>query len=163
MARDLDGSLGPLRRFLERDLEIVAEVTATLRTAAAASAAEQVAEPEDVAQPAKQILETLEHGGIEASARRGADAGMTEPVVQAALLGVGEDRVRFRRFLEFLLGRVVAWIAIGMVLHRLLAVGALDLGVAGTARHAEDLVVIPLAHGLATFAIAGRSNRSPIM
>ena len=88
---------------------------------------------------------------------------MTEPVVQAALLGVGEDRVCFRRLLESLLRRVIAWIAIGMVFHRLLAVGALDLGVARTARHAEDLVVIPLAHGLATFTIAGRSNRSPIM
>ena len=88
---------------------------------------------------------------------------MTEPVVQAALLGVGKDRVCFRRLLEFLFRRVIAWIAIGVVLHRQLAVGALDLGVASTARHTEDLVVVPLAHGLATFTIAGRSNRSPIV
>ena len=68
LTRDLDGRLGPSRRLLERDLEIVAEVAAALRTAAAASAAEQIAEPEHVAQPAKQILETLEDGRVEASA-----------------------------------------------------------------------------------------------
>ena len=57
-----------MRRLLERDLEVVAEVAAALRTAAAASAAEQIAEPEDVAQAAKQILETLEDGRVEAGA-----------------------------------------------------------------------------------------------
>ena len=54
---------------------------------------------------------------------------MAEAVVEAALLGVGEHRVRLGRFLELLLGRLVARIAIRVVLHRQLAVRALDLAV----------------------------------
>ena len=42
--------------------------------------------------------------------------------------GVGEHGVRLGRFLELLLGRLVARIAIRVVLHRQLAVGALQLG-----------------------------------
>src|SRR5436305_937519 len=44
-----------------------------------------------------------------------------------------------------------------------LAVGALDRRVGGVAWNAEDLVIVPLAHPLATFTIAGRSSRSPSM
>ena len=64
-----------------------------------------------------------------AGARAG-DAGMTEAVVQAALLRVGQDGVRLRRFLERLLRLVIAGIAIGMEFQRELAIRALDLYIA---------------------------------
>ena len=88
---------------------------------------------------------------------------MAESVVEAALFGIGEDRVRLGGLLELLLGRGVVRIAVRMELHRQLPVGALDLAVGRGARDAEDLVVIALAHDVATFTIAGLSNRSPIM
>ncbi len=88
---------------------------------------------------------------------------MTEAVVEAALLRVAQDGVRLGRFLEALLGRLVAGIAIRVVLHRELAIRALQLALGGRPRDAEHFVVVALAHALATFTIAGRSRRSPIM
>ena len=55
-------------------------------------------------------------------------AGVAEAIVEAALLGVGENRVRLGALLEFLFGELVARIAIRVELHRQLAVRALDLG-----------------------------------
>ena len=106
--------------------------------------------------------------GIEpARARRGADAGVAEPVVQAALLGVGEHRVRFGRHLELFFGFRVARIAIRVMFHGQLAIGALDLDLGRRPRNPEDLVVVLLAccafaHAFATFTIAGRSSLSPM-
>ncbi len=116
----------PSRRLLERDLEVVAQVGAALRSAAPPPAAEHVAEAEDVAEPAEDVLEAGEDGGIEAARGRAAETGVTEAVVHVALVGVGEDRVGLGRFLELLFGCLVAGIAIGMVLQRQLAVRALD-------------------------------------
>ena len=56
-----------------------------------------------------------------------ADAGVAEAIVGRALLRVGEHGVRLGRFLELLLGGLVAGIAVRVVLQRQLAVGALDL------------------------------------
>ena len=86
-----------------------------------------------------------------------------------ALLFVGEHGVRLGRFLEALFGLVVAGIAVGVVLQRELAVGALDLPISGLPLELEDLVVVALAHArphcapFATFTIDGRSSRSPSM
>ena len=88
---------------------------------------------------------------------------MAEPIVQLPLFIVREDGVGFRAFLELVLGRLVARIAVRVELHREPAIRALDFRFAGAARHAEDFVVIPLAHAFATFTMACRSNRSPIM
>ncbi len=43
------------------------------------------------------------------------DAGMAEAVVEAALLGVGQNGVGFGRLLELFFGGLVAGIAIGMM------------------------------------------------
>ncbi len=166
LPRNLDGRFGAARRFLERDLEVVAQIGAALRAAAAPAAAEQIAEAEHVAEDvAEDVAELGEDRRIEAAAGagRGAHARVAEAVVQAALLGVGEHRVRLGALLELLFGGLVARIAIRVVLHRQLAVRALDLDVGRRARDAEDLVVVALAHAFATFTIAGRSSRSPIM
>ena len=88
----------PRGRLLERDLEVVAQIGAALRAAAPAAAAEQIAEAEHVAEDvAEDVAELGEHATDRSRRRRRppTDAGMAEAVVQAALLGVGEDRVRF--------------------------------------------------------------------
>ena len=64
-----------------------------------------------------------------------------------ALLRVGEHLVGLLGLLEFLLRGLVIRIAVRMMLHRELAIGLLDLLVAGVFRHTQDLVVIALGHG----------------
>ena len=92
-----------------------------------------------------------------------------QAVNSAANAGGGFDPSVFAEFgdLGDILGNMFGFgavrVAIRMVLERLLAVRALDLLVGAVTRDAEDLVVIPLAHPLATFTIAGRSRRSPSM
>ena len=85
---------------------------------------------------------------------------MAEAVVAVPLLRVRQNAVRLGRFLEFLFSGVIARIAIGMVLQRQLAVGALDLHLGGGPGDAEDFVVVAFAHAFATFTMAGRSSRS---
>ncbi len=96
-----------------------------------------------------------------AAAGAAGDAGVTEAVVASALVVVGEHGVGLGRFLEFVLGRLVAGIPIGMVLKRELAVRALDLRIGGRLADAENFVVVAPAHdAFATLTRAGRSNRS---
>src|SRR5262249_48867328 len=132
-ARDLDLGLDPRGGVLEGDLELVLEIFAASRArpAPAAAAGEEVFE--DVLEEGAEsgIAEVRTHTG-----RR------SEPVEVSALVGIGQDGVRLVHFLEPLLGVFVAAVAIGVVLHRELAIGLLDLGLAGGARDAEDLVVV---------------------
>src|SRR5438094_1904579 len=118
LARNLNGRFSAAGGFLERDLEVVPKIGATLRSAAPAAAAEQIAEAEDVAEPAENVFEAGEDTRIEATAGSGrADALMAESIVQAALGGVGEDGVRFRSLFEFFFGGTIARVAIRVVLH----------------------------------------------
>ena len=105
-----------LGRLVERDLQVVAQVGAALRAAAPAPAAEDVAEAEDVAQAAEDVLEAGEDGRVEAAGGGAAEAGVAEAVVHVPLVGVGEHRVGLGRFLELLLGRLVARVAVRVVL-----------------------------------------------
>src|ERR1051326_527344 len=163
-ARNLDRRFRAARRFLEPDLEVVPQIGSALGSAAAPSA-EQVAEAEHVAENVGEIAELGEHRRVEsgARARGGADALMAEPIVQIALLGVRQHGVRLGALLEFLLGGLIARIAIRVVLRSELAVGALDFDFRRGPADFEDLVVIALAHAFATLTIAGRRRRSPIM
>ena len=88
---------------------------------------------------------------------------MAEAVVHVALVGVGQHRVGLGRFLELVLRLLVAGVAIGVVLQRQLAVGALDFLIGRGLGDAEHFVVVALAHEAATLTIAGRSRRSPSM
>ena len=88
---------------------------------------------------------------------------MAEAVVQAPLFRVGQDGIRLRAFFELLFSRFVAWISVRMVFQRELAIRALDLDLGRRTRDAQHFVVVALAHAFATFTIAGRSRRSPIM
>src|SRR5690606_2257074 len=132
---DLDGRLGALRGFLEGDFEIVAKIGAALR--AAGPAPEDVAEAEHAAQDVAEVAELAEDRRVEAAAgRSGTDAGVAEPVVAGAFVGVREHRIRLGRLLEAILGNAVSRIAIGVILHGEPAVRALDLTLVGGLRHA---------------------------
>ena len=74
---------------------------------------------------------------------------VTELVVALALGRVTEHFVRFSAFFEFDFGfdLAVAVVAVGVILHRQLAIGALDLVVAATLRDAKHLVIIPFHRG----------------
>src|SRR5690606_35292318 len=165
----LDRRLGAGVRLFERDLEVVAQVRATLWTSAAAPA-EDIAEPEDIAQVREEVAEVGEDRRIEALGAARVHALVAEAVVARALLLVGKDRIRFGGLLEALFGLCVARIAIGVVLQRELAIRALDFVVGRAALDAQNLVVVTLhgrRHALvptacATRTIDGRINRSPI-
>src|SRR6185503_16244013 len=150
--------------FLERDLEVVAQIGAALRPAAPpAAAAEHLAEAEEIAEVAEDVFEPGERIRIESARAGAADAGVAETIVGRPLVGVGDDRVGFRGFLEGFLGLVIAGVPIRVVLQRQLAVRTLDLLIRRVSSDSEDLVIIPLAHPFATFTIDGRSSRSPSM
>src|ERR671931_681787 len=52
LPRNLNRRLGAARRFVERDLQVVPEIGAALRTAAAPRAAEEIAEAEQITEAA---------------------------------------------------------------------------------------------------------------
>src|SRR5581483_3890799 len=107
--------------FLERDLHVVAQVSAALAAAAAA-----------LARHAEEIFENVGEGrgesGAEArpaAARALLEGGVAEAVIGGALLAVLEDLVGFVDFLETDFAFGVAGIAVRMPLHRELAKGRL--------------------------------------
>src|SRR5262249_260516 len=131
---DLDLSVEPGGGVLEGDLQLVLEIF-TARgpgPAPAPPAGEEVLE---------DVLEEGAKPGI-AEAGAHARAGGAEPGEVGALVRIGQDAVRLVDFFEPGLGLLVAAVAIGMELHRELAIGLLDLGLAGGARDAENLVVV---------------------
>ena len=67
---------------------------------------------------------------------------MPKAIIQRPLLTVRQNCVGLRDFLEFIFRVRVIRIAIGMVRHRKLAIGALDLHFGGRTGDAEDLVII---------------------
>jgi hypothetical protein len=151
-ARDADLRLLAGRRLLQRDLHRVAEVVAAvdllLAAARAPAAAEDVAE--DVAEGLGEAAEPLRSGAAAPAGHVGVDAGMAELVVGGPLLGVGEHLVGLLGLLEFLLRllgrRVLALVAVRVVLHGQLAVGLLDVFLGRVLRHAQDVVVVALGH-----------------
>ena len=116
------------------------------------------AEAEEVAEDVGEVREDVrvEARTLPAGALH---AGVAEPVVARALFGVAEHGVGLGRFLEAFLGLLVAGIAIGVVLQRQLAIGALDVLLVRAPFDAEDFVVVAAAHALATLTMAGRSSR----
>src|SRR6266404_3322607 len=138
-ARQRDRLLDAERRLLEREVEVVAQILAAAGAALRPSAARL---PEEVAEDAAE--DVLEAGvEVEAAAAEAVERGVTEPVVLRPAVGVGEHLIRRRRFLEPLLGFLVAGIPIRMELERHLTIGALQLLVVAPPIDAENLVEIP--------------------
>src|SRR5262249_49705290 len=141
IAAHLDFGLLAEGGLFEGQRQVAAGVTAALRPAAPASAAHVHAEKvaEDIAE---DIAEIGEVGRIEAAEAAAVQAGMSVLVIASALVRVHQHTVRLGALLELLFRLAVPRIAVGMVLHRQLAVGALDLLVGGRAGHAQDFVVV---------------------
>src|SRR5690606_2356630 len=74
--------------------------------------------------------------------------GMTELVVGGTLLIVLQDVIGLVNFLELLLGRRIARIAVRMILHGELAISLLDFIALRTSGHAQDIVIVLLRHEL---------------
>ena len=130
-------------RFFEFQREILAEVGPALYAIATASTAstEDVAEAEELAE---DVAEILEYSWIESCALRSgaAQAGVTEPVVDSTLFGVGEDGIRLADFLELLFCIRIIGIAVRMILKSQLAIGGLELDLGDGAGYAQHLVII---------------------
>src|SRR6185437_2573301 len=133
-----------LEGVFQADLEVVSEVAAAPRPLAAL-AADEIAEHlvEDVGKAAGAEAEAGAAAGTVAAVLEG---GVTEAVIGRALLLVREDLVGLAQLLELVLGRRVPRVAVGVVLHRQLAIGLLDVLGAGPAPHAQELVKILLSH-----------------
>src|ERR1700757_3691722 len=109
--------------LLKFQREILAQVGAALGPGAAApSSAENIAKTKKLS---KDVGQVLERAGIEAGTGSGAsDTSMAKAVVHGTLLGVAQDSVGFAGFLEFLFRIRVVRVAVGVILHRQLAIGA---------------------------------------
>ena len=164
--RNLDFHRLSERRLFEGQSQVVAEVVAFHRPAAASATAallaENVAETENLAEQIAQI----HGGGIEARATAHSGKSlMAVSVVCGALLRVREYAVSFGGFLELLLGGMVAGIPVGMELESELTVGALQFLIARPAFDAQNLVIIAFCHRhcfrfLKNFVVLG-INRYP--
>src|SRR5882724_1141705 len=123
-------------RLLQRDRHVVAQIGAAPARLAAAPASGELAE---------HLLEDVgEAAGVEFEAAEAARAriavlerGMTVAVIGGALLIILEDVVGFVDFLELVLGRLVALIAVRVEFHGLRPIRLLDLVGVGAARDAE--------------------------
>src|SRR5271154_328139 len=71
---------------------------------------------------------------------------MTVSVVGCALVGVRKHAVGFAGFLEALLGFGIARVAVGVVLHRQLAICGLQFGFTYVPGDPEDFIVVCFAH-----------------
>src|SRR3989475_596823 len=140
----------------QRELERPLQVRPTVPVASALAAAEDRVDPAQAPEVAHEDVERL--GQVEmreaepalaappgARRRTAPQARFTVAVVDGALVGIAQHLVRLGEPLEPLLG-VVALVAIGMVVHRELAIGLLDVGLGSVARHSQNPVVVRRPH-----------------
>ena len=128
--------------LLERDLQIVAQVRAALRSgrsllrsAAAACAAEEHVEDVGDAVAARETAETTGAG------RAGISYG-TEAIVLLTLLRVAQHLVRFVDLFELVLGRGFVGSDVGVMDPREPAVRTLDIGLGCVTFDAEHRIII---------------------
>jgi len=148
LLRDLEFHLAAGRRLLEAQAQIVAQVGAAVAhapTAAAPAEAEQVAEhvAEHIAEVAEG-MRILEASMAPEILHLRIDAGMAVLVVAGALVLVGQHFVGLGDLAEALGRRLIVRIAVRMILHGQLAVGALDRVQVRVLGHAQNFVIIAL-------------------
>ena len=112
--------------------------------APAASTAEDVAE--DVAEIKARCTRTARTERIAAAHAARFERRVAVLVVGRTLLSVGQGLVGFLRFLELLFRLRIVRIAVGVVLHRQLAISLFDLFLRRVAVDAEDFVIVFFAH-----------------
>ena len=114
------------------------------------SAATETSEAGESATTAKYITEHGEYVvHAETTARESTESAHirtveTKLIVLLAFLWVVENVVGFGGLFEFLLGLLAAWIPVWMVFDGYLAIGFLDLILAGILVYAQHLVVVSL-------------------
>src|SRR5579872_4062857 len=74
------------------------------------------------------------------------DTRMPKTIIRSPLVGVAQHLVGLARFLELLLGGMIAGVPVWMILQCLLAIGALQLLVVRITRNTQDLVIVSFAH-----------------
>src|SRR5690606_3601311 len=130
-------------RLLEIHAQLVGEVGAAKHLAAAAAAAAK-----DIAEHvAENVAETVRPEAA-GPARPGANAFVSELVVGRTLLGAVQDVIGLADFLELARFRLVALVAIGVVLHGETPVRFLDVLFGRRSGYAEDVVIITFGHRL---------------
>ena len=146
---DLNLLIHAERRFLERDLHVVAQIGAALPSFAIrrGPAAEKRLEDSSAAAAATENFpENIERIVETAAASRGplGERGVAEAIVGRALVGIHQDVVGFAELFEFLLGVRVVRVFVGVKLDRELAVGALHFLFGRGPRDGQDFVIIAL-------------------
>src|SRR5512139_1513282 len=141
--RNLDGLLRTEDRRLKGEAHIVEKIGSRLRRVPAPRS--PAAEPEEifeqVAEGGEDIVEAAEAGKTATL-----EALMTELVVDAPLLWIAKHFVGLGRLLEPLFRLFISWIPVGVMPQRELAVGFLDLVLAGVSTDTEYLIVVPFTH-----------------
>src|SRR5690606_9406558 len=118
-----------------------------------AAAARGVAHPRATWSPAEggeDVLEAAAPTGTTGPEAGAATRHLADRVVLLALLLVGQHRVRLTDVLELLLGRRVTGVLVRVVLAGELAIGLLDVGIAGVGGDAEDGIEVLLEPVLAS-------------
>ena len=141
-ARETDLGIHPEDGVFEINLKLVLQIRATPRTTPS-SPSEKVSEAEKVAENVGKIAEI---GRIEAARSRAAKPLVPEAIIAASLVPIAQDAVGLRRPLELVLGLGIPRVAVRVILHRQLAVGALNLLIPRVAWDAELFVVVLLFH-----------------
>src|SRR5262249_21068973 len=137
--RHADRRLFAAERLLERHLEIITQVAAAiLPSPTAHDLAEHLVE--DVGKATGGEAETT---WVSATLLKG---GMAEAIIGGTLLIVFKDVVSFVEVLEFLLGVLVAGIAIGVMLHCELAISSLEFVGAARLGDPECFVKVLFRH-----------------
>src|ERR1700683_2181121 len=128
-------------RFLEFQGQVFAQIGAALHPAAAAAttASKYVVHAKKFAEDVAQILETC---AVKSPALPAAQASMAVAVIRGALVPISEHRIGLAHLFEFFLGVRIIGVAVGMVLERQFAIGALQLNFGDRAGHTQYFVVI---------------------
>ena len=146
---DLDLGFFAIGRFFQRDFHGVRQIAAAKHLAPAALATASA--PKDVAKDvAKGLRETPEpFTTTAASAHVRVHARVAVLVVGRFFLRVGQDLVGLFGFFEFFFGRRRRFtlVAVGVVLHRELAISLFDLVFRSVLGHAQHFVKIAFRHG----------------
>ena len=142
LRRNADGLLGAARRFFQRNLKVVAQIGSAIDVGAATSttATENIAE--NIAESVGEAVEAL----AAARAHARVNACVAVAIIGGALVGFRKHFVGFLHFLEMPFRIRVAEVAIGVILHRQLAIGFFQIGIGGVAIDAQNFVVVALGH-----------------